>query len=30
MGGLKAVDLEDASAVLLEDGSYTVMHSGDL
>ena len=25
MGGLKAVDLEDASAVLLEDGSYTII-----
>lgn len=25
MGGLKAVDLADASVVLLEDGSYTVM-----
>ncbi len=25
MGGLKAIDLADASVVLLEDGSYTVM-----
>ena len=25
MGGLKAVDLEEASAVLLEDGSYTII-----